>query len=94
MLSLIIIIVLLIPLLAVILDSELGRALAARLERRNEAVEPGVGQRVAALEAELERLSRDLRRLEEDNDFLHRLIEERPAPRSLAGPEHESGSSR
>lgn len=66
------ILVLLIPLLAVILDSQLGRALARRIE--------GDGSekvRVARLEAEVDRLGRELERLQEQSDFVTRLLEER-----------------
>lgn len=76
MLWLILLIVLLIPLVAVILDSELGRALAARVRGAGE-LEGGVARRVASLESELERLDRELLRLQEQSDFLHRLLEER-----------------
>jgi hypothetical protein len=48
----IIILVLMIPLLAVVLDSQLGRALAARLERDNlPRPDSALGSRVEALEA-------------------------------------------
>lgn len=70
--SLIIILVLLIPLLAVVLDSKLGQALARR-------VEGGVvdDARLRALEAEVERLGSDLERVQEQSEFLTRLLEER-----------------
>ena len=64
MLGIIIILVLLIPLSAVILDSHVGRALAARIERGRAPVDEGLSRRVAALEAEVERLSKELQRLE------------------------------
>jgi hypothetical protein len=68
--------VLLIPLLAVILDSQLGRALARRVEAGT-----GGNERVAALEAEIERLSRELEAVQEQTEFLNRLLEERPKGR-------------
>jgi predicted Holliday junction resolvase-like endonuclease len=70
--SVILILVLLIPLTAVILDSRLGRALARRIE--GGAKEDG---RVAALEAEVDRLGRQLEQLQEQAEFLNRLLEER-----------------
>lgn len=66
------VLVLLIPLLAVVLDSQLGRALARRIEGKGSE-----DRRVARLEAEVERLARELDRLQEQSDFLTRLLEER-----------------
>ncbi len=70
--SVFLILVLLIPLTAVVLDSRLGRALARRIEggSRDNA-------RVAALEAEVERLGAELARLREQTEFVARLLEER-----------------
>ncbi|HEX6939610.1 MAG TPA: hypothetical protein VF158_09370 [Longimicrobiales bacterium] len=72
------ILALLIPLVAVILDSQLGRALAARLER-GRAAGGSVDERLAALEGEVERLTREVQRLEDETDFLRRLLEAKPA---------------
>lgn len=80
----IVILALLIPLIAVILDSQLGRALAARLER--DRVGGASDERIAALEGEVERLSRDVRRLEEQAEFLHRLLENKPAKGGALAP--------
>lgn len=86
--SVFLILVLLIPLAAVILDSRLGRALASRVE--------GGGPdnaRLAALETEVERLSKELQRLQEQTEFVTRLLEERtegPAGRSLP-PDRDGG---
>ncbi|MEN8374429.1 MAG: hypothetical protein ABFS34_03180 [Gemmatimonadota bacterium] len=87
----ILLIALLIPLLAVVLDSPPARALASRLEREG-GDGPDAGPRVAALEAEVQRLADEVRRLEEETDFLHRLLEERPPPPHLpAGDSPEGG---
>lgn len=71
--------VLLIPLLAIILDSQVGKALAARLERRS----VGEGDeylldRLRYLEGELERLTGEVERLDEESRFLHELLAARP----------------
>jgi hypothetical protein len=74
----ILVLVLLIPILAIVLDSQLGRALASRLERRSLGEPDGLmGERVGYLEGEVERLSQELVRLEEESRFLHQLLEER-----------------
>ena len=74
------ILVLLIPLVAVVLDSQLGRALARRIEGNG-----GDGPRLAALESEVERLGRDLERLQEQTAFVERLLEEREQQRLTDG---------
>ncbi|NIR59965.1 MAG: hypothetical protein GWO02_10780, partial [Gammaproteobacteria bacterium] len=77
--GLVVVLALLIPLIAVVLDSQLGRALAARLERDRLGDGGVLGERVAALEGEVDRLTRDVQRLEEEAEFLHRLLEHKPA---------------
>jgi hypothetical protein len=71
----VLLVALLIPLTAVILDSQVGRALAGRLERDRQPLDAGGNQRLAALESEVERLARELQRLDEESAFLHRLLE-------------------
>jgi hypothetical protein len=68
---------LLIPLAAIVLDSQLGRALAALVESWGRSGEAIPDRRIAALEGELERVGQELRRLEEQTDFLQRLLTER-----------------
>ena len=75
--TLIIIVALLIPLLAIILDSAPARALAARMERDRPDDVAGVDHRIAALESEVERLTGEVERLSEEGAFLHRLLEPR-----------------
>jgi len=78
----IVILALMIPLIAVVLDSQLGRALAGRLERSAPADESLLAPRVQALEGEVERLTGELQQLQEQSEFLHRLLENK----SAAGP--------
>ena len=73
------VLVLLIPILAIVLDSQVGRALASRLERK------GLGhpddllqERMQYLEGEVERLSKEVGRLDDEGRFLQKLLEERP----------------
>ncbi len=78
---------LLIPLAAVVLDSQLGRALAGLVERWGRSVDAAGGdRRVARLEGEVERLALEVKRLEEQTDFLQRLLTERSAPSGALGP--------
>lgn len=84
----VLLVALLIPLTAVILDSQIGRALAARLEGHRDSG-GSLPTRVAALEGEIDRLSREVARLDEENAFLQRLLEERPTPEGLLPPGEE-----
>jgi hypothetical protein len=81
------ILVLLIPILAIVLDSQVGRALASRLERRS------LGQpddllleRLGYLEGEVERLSQEIGRLDEEGRFLTKLLEDRPGGEGALPP--------
>ena len=83
----ILILALMIPLIAVVLDSHLGRALAEYVTRRGgNAVEPVSSARLTALENEVERLSGEVLRLEEETTFLHQLLESKPKPRGDLPP--------
>ena len=93
MVWLVIIIALMIPLIAVVLDSALVRALVTRLERgaSDSSADPLVSRRIAQLEGEVERLNRELLRLDEETTFLHRLLENKPAAQAELPPgEHTS----
>ncbi|MDX1566495.1 MAG: hypothetical protein R3223_01765 [Longimicrobiales bacterium] len=85
-----ILLVLLIPLLAIVLDSRVGEALAARLERGSPGADSErIAQRIQTLEAEVDRLTTEVERLEEESDFLHKLLAERQ-PRDRAKSEEHT----
>jgi hypothetical protein len=93
MVWLVVVLALLIPLIAVVLDSQLGRALAGRIESgRQVGGDEPVARRVGQLEAEIERLNQEVLRLDEETTFLHRLLEDKPTThgeRLMPGqPEH------
>jgi hypothetical protein len=75
----IIVVALLIPeVLSTILESRLGRAIAAQVERRGQADTPdGLSDRVRLLEGEVDRLTEDVRRLSDESDFFQQLLTER-----------------
>lgn len=85
--SVFLILVLLIPLMAVILDSRLGRALASRIEGGSPD-----NARLQALENEMDRLGAELERLQEQTEFVTHLLEERTGgtPPALP-PEDDDG---
>jgi len=86
---LILLVALLIPILAIVLDSPAVRNL---LEARH-GPKPGrleeLGQKVALLEDQVDELGRTVESLKEESQFLHQLLEnpeQRPAPRRLSPP--------
>lgn len=79
----VLLVALMIPLTAVILDSQVGRALAGRLERDRRPLDGGGNERLAALETEVDRLAKELQRLDEESAFLHRLLESKRPPEKL-----------
>lgn len=88
----ILIIALMIPLVAIVLDSHLGRALADYVSRRGgEPLPSGASsQRLQALESEVDRLGKEIMRLEEETQFLHRLLEAKPAKPHELPPDSSS----
>ena len=85
MIGLIFILVLLIPILAIVLDSPVGRALAAKMEGRglSSGADKVISERLSYLEGEVERLTTEVRRLEEESQFLNNLLTDRPASQVL-----------
>ena len=85
--ALILLVALLIPIMGILLDSPIGRALARRLERPPPSP-PAVAElarKVDALEAEIEELNRTVQTLQEESAFLHRLLTD-PSGRSTLPP--------
>lgn len=78
--GLILLVALLIPIMGIIIDSPIGRALARRLEGPEHAppAMAELARKVDLLEAEVEDLSRSVQALQEENQFLQRLIEDAP----------------
>jgi hypothetical protein len=73
----VLLVALMIPLTAVVLDSQVGRALAGRLERGRDGYSDGTQARLSALESEVERLAREVQRLDEESTFLQRLLDQK-----------------
>lgn len=89
MIWILLLIALAIPLLAVVLDSQLVKALASRIENDGKAgLDPAVTKRLAQLEGEVERLNTEVQRLDEETTFLHHLLEKKPSPSGLPPGEH------
>jgi hypothetical protein len=84
---LVLLVALMIPIVGIVIDSPIGRALARRLEGP-EAAPPGLrdlAKKVELLEAEVDDLTRAVKGLEEENQFLQRLLES-PSRSTLPPP--------
>ena len=80
--ALILLVALLIPIMGIVVDSPIGRALARRLEGP-QAAPPGLAElakKVELLEAEVDDLARGMQSLQDENAFLQRLLESSPRP--------------
>lgn len=78
--ALILLVALLIPIMGIVIDSPIGRALARRLEGPGHppAELADLAKKVELLESEVDDLNRAVHALQEENQFLQRLIEDAP----------------
>jgi hypothetical protein len=85
--ALFLLVALLIPILGIVVDSPIGRALARRLEGPTETPPDviALAKRVDLLEAEVDDLTRSLQGLQDENAFLQRLLAD-PSSRSTLPP--------
>ncbi len=86
--AVILVFALMIPVLAIVFDSPIGRALARRVGGPEE-VTPGLAdlaRKVEMLEAEVDDLARGMEGLRDDNAFLQRLLEDGGSRRTLPPP--------
>ena len=81
-LSIVVLLVLLIPLTAIVLDSDVGRALAKRLGG-TEGKTAGNDVRIEELEKEVRYLSETVTSLQEETQFIRRLLEKPESQPSL-----------
>jgi hypothetical protein len=88
---LILLVALLIPIIGIVVDSPIGRAMARRLGGPEE-VPPALSdlaKKVDLLEAEIDDLTRSVQTLQDENAFLQRLLAESPH-RSTLPPTSET----
>jgi len=83
---LVLLVALMIPVVGIVIDSPIGRALARRLEgpEQTPLALQDLVKKIDLLEAEVDDLTRAVRNLEEESQFLHRLLE--ASPRSTLPP--------
>jgi uncharacterized SAM-binding protein YcdF (DUF218 family) len=87
--ALILLVALLIPIIGIVVDSPIGRALARRLEGPQE-IPPALtelAKKVELLEAEVDDLTRSVQALQDENVFLQRLLEDPPQRVTLPPPQ-------
>ena len=85
---LILVLALLIPIMGIVVDSPIGRALARRLEGPQE-IPPGLedlAKKVDLLEAEVDDLNRSVQTLQDENTFLQRLLADPSSRPTLPRP--------
>jgi hypothetical protein len=88
LIGLILLVALLIPIIGIVIDSPIGRAIARRVEGPD-AVPPDMqdlGKKVELLELEVDDLNRSVDQLKEENAFIQRLLEDPSARRTLPPP--------
>ena len=87
-LGVILLVALLIPIAGIVIDSPIGKALARRLE--GPAVVPAsladLARDVELLRGEVDDLQRAMTSLQEENQFLQRLLEDHPGRSTLPPP--------
>ena len=88
--ALILLVALLIPIMGIVVDSPIGRALARRLEGPQE-IPPALtelAKKIDLLEAEVDDLTRSVQALQDENVFLQRLLEDPPQRVTLPPPQN------
>ena len=86
----VVILILMIPLLAIVIDSQIGQALARRIAR-----EPPPGEleaRVDALEGELKYLGESVESLRDEAVFIRSLVEGRSEPEAALPPGEQASA--
>jgi len=77
--ALVLLVVLMIPILAIVIDSEFGRALARRIARDNSDEDGQLQERISSLEGEVRYLAESLESIRDETGFLRSLLDGEPA---------------
>lgn len=88
LIGLILLVALLIPIIGIVIDSPIGRAIARRVEGPDVIPQDmqDLGKKVELLELEVDDLNRSVDQLKEENAFIQRLLEDPSARRTLPPP--------
>ena len=81
--ALVILVMLMIPLLAIVIDSEFGRAIARRISRDEPSGSADATARIEQLEGEVRYLSESVESLREETRFMRSLLEKKAETRGL-----------
>jgi hypothetical protein len=84
--ALVLLVVLMIPLLAIVIDSEFGRALARRIARDGYDDEGKLQERITSLEGEVRYLTESLETVRDETGFLRSLLEDDSAEPQILPP--------
>ena len=84
----VLIVALLVPILAIVLDAPVIRNMMEARQKSHPGKLEQLGEKVALLEDQVDDLGRAVEALKEENQFLHKLLENpsRPSPRPLPPP--------
>ena len=88
LIGIILLVALMIPIVGIVIDSPIGRALARRLEGPEQVPTnvADLARKVELLESEVDDLNRAVEALKEENAFFQRLLEDASARASLSPP--------
>ena len=79
----VILVMLMIPLLAIVIDSEFGRAFARRISSDSTPGDDALARKVDELESEVRYLGESLEAVRDETTFLRSLLESKSEPGSL-----------
>ncbi len=84
--ALVLLVVLMIPLLAIVIDSEFGRALARRIARETPEIDGQLQERISSLEGEVRYLTESLEAVRDETGFLRSLLDEESVESRILPP--------
>jgi len=79
-LGILLLVALMIPIVGIVIDSPIGKAIARRVEGPEPAPTglADLARKIELLEGDVEELQRSVQALQEENQFLQRLLEDNP----------------
>jgi len=84
--ALVLLVVLMIPLLAIVIDSEFGRALARRIARETPEIDGQMQERISSRGGEVRYLAESLEAVRDETGFLRSLLDEESTESRILPP--------